>query len=498
MAKKEFEVPILDGLMKAPPVKEGASAEIKPFPASEEHLTKLGMPGKLIDNWQEVARQKFSELMDKYKSLKLFMDICVKCGACTDKCQFFLGTGDPNNMPVARQELMRKVYRKEFTVGGKLFSGAVNAESLTDDVLQEWITYFHQCSQCRRCSVFCPFGIDTAEITMAAREVMAAIGIGQKYTIEILGKVHATGNNLGIPKPALEGTLEFMEEDTKEDTGVDVKYPLDQEGAEVLMIVPSADFFSEPHINSLAGYAKVFHEAGISYTFSSYASEFANFGMFTGNYDQMKKVAKRIVDAARDLKVKRVVVGECGHAYRAAYSFWNTLNGPFDFLDSRYPMPQHICEFTHDLIKRDALKLDKSANDDLVVTYHDSCNVARASRMGDKPGGQFEIPREIIKATCNKFVEMDPSTNREETYCCGGGGGILTDELIELRVKGAAPKTAALKEVMKEKEVNAMAMICAICKAQFTKVLPYYDIPMEAVVGVHQLVSNAIVLGAKK
>ena len=118
--------------------------------------------------------------------------------------------------------------------------------------------------------------------------------------------------------------------------------------------------------------------------------------------------------------------------------------------------------------------------------------------MGDKPGGQFEIPREIIKATCNKFVEMDPHTNREETFCCGGGGGLLSDEVIELRVKGAAPKTAALKEVMVEKEVNAMAMICAICKAQFTKVLPYYDIPMDTVVGVHQLVSNAIVLGAKK
>jgi Fe-S oxidoreductase len=111
-------------------------------------------------------------------------------------------------------------------------------------------------------------------------------------------------------------------------------------------------------------------------------------------------------------------------------------------------MPQHICEFTYDLIQKGALKFDKSANDDKVVTFHDSCNVARASRMGNMPGGQFVIPREIIKATCNHFYDMAPETIGEGTYCCGGGGGMLTDELLDLRVKGAMPRMQALKDVI--------------------------------------------------
>ncbi|MBI5178085.1 MAG: (Fe-S)-binding protein [Nitrospinae bacterium] len=497
MAKTDFEIPKLEHPVKIPAIMEGASSHLSIHPANEQMKTKLGFPEKRVDNWQETAIAKLGELKDKYRSLKIFLDVCVKCGSCADKCHYFLGTGDPNNMPVARQELMRKVYRKNFTIGGKLFGSLARAEDLTEEVLKEWVTYFHQCSQCRRCSVFCPFGIDTAEITMAAREIMDSIGVGHKYSLEIIGKVHDTGNNLGIPKPALTSTLEFLEEDVKETTGADVKFPLDVEGAEVLMVVPSADFFSSPHVDSLVGYAKVFHAAGVSFTFSSHASEFANFGMFVGNYAQMQKIAGRIVQAAHDLKVKRIVVGECGHAWRVAYSFWNTLVGPFDFLDQAHPAPQHICEFTNGLIKRGALKLDKSANDEFTVTFHDSCNVARASRMGDTPGGQFEIPREILKATCNKYVEMPEEVNRERTFCCGGGGGLLTDELMELRVKGAAPKAAALKEMMDEKGVNVMAMICAICKAQFTKVLPYYDIPMETVGGVHQFVSNAIQLGDK-
>ncbi len=495
MAKADFEIPSLEDALDTPPVREGASAHLKIHPAPPQMMEKLGYPPALVEGWQKKAVEKLGELKDKYQSVKLFMEVCVKCGSCADKCHYFLGTGDPNNMPVARQELMRKVYRKNFTVGGALFGGLAGAQDMDEGVLKEWTTYFYQCSQCRRCSVFCPFGIDTAEITMAAREVLDSIGAGHKYVMEVVGKVRDTGNNLGIPKPALVSTLEFLEEDVKEATGVDVRFPLDQEGAEILLVPPSADFFSSPHVDSLVGYAKVLHAAGISWTFSSYASEFSNFGIFMGSYAQMRKIAERIATAARDLRVKRIVVGECGHAWRVAYGFWDTLAGPFDNLEVKRPV--HICEFTNDLIKRGALKFDKTANDEFTVTYHDSCNVARASRMGESPEGQFEIPREVLKAVCNKYVDMPDSVNRQKTFCCGGGGGLLTDELMELRVKGAAPKTAALKRMMDEKGVNMMAMICAICKAQFTKVLPYYEIPMEVVGGVHQLVSNAIILGDK-
>jgi Fe-S oxidoreductase len=346
--------------------------------------------------------------------------------------------------------------------------------------------------------VFCPYGIDTAEISMAARDIMDSVGVGQKYSNEIIGKVHKIGNNLGLPGPALRNTLDGLEEDVKEATGVDVRFPLDQKGAEVLLVTPSADFFAEPHIDGLIGYAKVLHAAGISWTFSSHASEAANFSLFIGNHDNLQKVAGRIREAALDLGVKRIVVGECGHAWRVAYSFWNTLIGPFDFLDPRYPAPQHICEVTYDLIRRGALTLDKSANDGKVVTYHDSCNVSRGSRMGDLPGGQFVIPREIIRACVNKFVDMAPETIGETTFCCGGGGGLLTDDLVELRVKGALPRMQALQQVVEEHGVNYMAAICAICKSQFTKVLPYYQHPMEMIGSVHGLVSSAIVLGPKQ
>jgi Fe-S oxidoreductase len=497
MAKVEFVIPELKEHLERPALVEGAMAHSRPFVAHDAHQEALGFPGGLVEGWEQVAVARLGELVTTNKALRVSLDSCVKCGACSDKCHYFLGTADPKNMPVARQDLVRQVYRRYFTVAGKVVPSLVGAKDMTREVLDDWYTYFHQCSQCRRCSVFCPYGIDTAEISMAAREVMAHVGLGQKYSNEIIGKVHTTGNNLGIPRPALVNTLEGLEEDVREETGFDVRFPLDVVGAEVLLVTPSADFFAEPHVDGLIGYAKVFHQAGISWTLSAEASEAANFALFVGSNEQMRKIAMRIRKAALALGVRRIVFGECGHAWRVAYSFLNTLIGPLDFLDPDYPVPQHICEVTYDLIRHGAIDLDPSANDDKVVTYHDSCNVARASRMGTMSGGQFHIPRALIKSSVNKFVEMNPETTHDKTFCCGSGGGLLSDDLLELRIKGALPRMQALNEVVKGEGVTHMAAICAICKSQFSKVLPSYGFDMEMIVSLHQLVGKAIRLGTK-
>ncbi len=492
----------LTGEFTTPCVTENAANAWKAqLLADKEQLERLGYPADgLISNWKEVFLEKMGEMLKKYRSVRLFMEICVKCGSCTDKCHYFLGTGDPYNMPAARQELMRRVYRRYFTLPGKILGKKYPAtEELSIELLAMWYTYYYQCSECRRCSVFCPYGIDTAEITMAAREILNSVGIVQKYTHEIIDKAQQIGNNLGMIPAAVVNSLEFVQDDLQEETGIeDIKIPIDEEGAEVLFVTPSADFFASPHIESLYGYAKVFYQAGISWTMSTHASEGGNFGLFVHNYDHMKKINKRIWDAAKQLKVKRVIGGECGHMWRVLSSYSNTMWGPFDYLDPNYPRPQHICEFTLDLIKRGALKIDKSANDEFVVTMHDSCQVARGMEMGGYPDGQFDIPREVIKSVCNRYVDMDEDTIKGKTFCCGAGQGLLGDDMMPIRVKGAMPRMQAYHKVKERDGVNFLALICAICKAQLSNIFPKYGFPMEEVGGIHQLASNAIVLGAKQ
>jgi ferredoxin len=146
-------------------------AEIRPgiacYGSKPANLEYVNMPNprewspldedwKLPDNWKEIILEGLRERLDRFRSLKIFMDICVRCGACADKCHFFIGGGDPKNMPVLRAELLRSVYRKEFTTARKLLGDFAGAREMTLDVLKEWWYYFFQCTECRRCSLFCP------------------------------------------------------------------------------------------------------------------------------------------------------------------------------------------------------------------------------------------------------------------------------------------------------------------------------------------------------
>ena len=472
-----------------PKINKGAMADAKPFFQSD------GGPSHApVDNWQEIAVEKLGQLVESNRALKVFLDSCVKCGACTDKCHYFLGNGDPLNMPVARQDLIRGVYRRHFTLAGRLFPKFVGALDFTEELLDDWSTYYYQCSQCRRCSVYCPFGIDTAEITMAGRAILESVGFKQTYIHTVIDNVHRVGNNLGMIGPAIADTLESLEEEVKEDTGVDVRFPLDDPDADILLVVPSADFYSEPHVDGLIGCAKIFHQTGIRWTLATEASEAANFGLFVGDSSHMKNIAERIQNSALELGVRQILIGECGHAWRVASSYWPEL-----FKDADSPIqpliePLHICEFTHSLIENGQLRLDKSVHADKVITFHDSCNVARGSRMGQEPRDIYKIPRNLLRAACDNFVDMARDTICEYTFCCGGGGGLLTDELMKVRVSGASPRVQALENAISTHNVTHMAAICAICKSQFRTVLPHYGLGIDMIVSLHQIVGDAVVL----
>ena len=114
--------------------------------------------------------------------------------------------------------------------------------------------------------------------------------------------------------------------------------------------------------------------------------------------------------------------------------------------------------------------------------------------MGDVPGGQFTIPRALLAASVPRLVEMTGDTTRQRTFCCGGGAGMLADELMDVRVAGALPRAQALADVVRRDGVTHMAAICAICKTQFAQVLPAHDLAGVRVASLHQLVGDALVL----
>ena len=483
------------------------------YSAAPKNLKALGLPNprewqptdedwKLPENWKEIILEGFRDRLNKYRSFRLFLDICVRCGACADKCHFFIGSGDPKNMPVLRAELLRSIYRRYFTASGKLLGKLAGARELTPAVLKEWFYYFYQCTECRRCSVFCPYGIDQAEITMLGRELLNLVGCNINWVIEPAANSFRTGNHLGIQPHGVKDSLEFLAGDVEDRTGVKMEVPINRKGAEVLFVTPSGDFFADPGTYTCMGYLMLFHEIGLDYTWSTYASEGGNFGLFT-SHEMIKRLNAKIYAEAKRLGVKWILGGECGHMWRVLHQYMDTMNGPADFLgepvspitgtkfeNAASTKMVHITEFTADLIRHNKLELDPRRNDRLKVTFHDSCNPARAM-------GLFEEPRYVIQNVCNHFYEMPENTIREQTFCCGGGAGLGTDENMEMRLRGGLPRANAVKYVHERHGVNRVACICAIDRATLPPLFEYW-VPGVGVTGVHELVGNALVMKGEK
>ncbi|MFO7817105.1 MAG: (Fe-S)-binding protein [Desulfovibrionales bacterium] len=382
--------------------------EIKPgrycYSANPENLEYVGFPNarkfepldedwKLPDNWQEIFLQGMRERLDRFRTFKIFMDICVRCGACADKCHYFIGSGDPKNMPVLRAELLRSIYRGEFTKSGKILGRFAGGRKLTLATLKELWYYLFQCSECRRCSVFCPYGIDTAEITIMGRELINLLGLNVDWIQAPVANCYRTGNHLGIQPHAFKDMLDFFCEDIEEITGILPEPNYNKKGADILFITPSGDVFADPGTYTCMGYLMLFDylkkEYGLDVTWSTYASEGGNFGFFT-SHEMMKRLNSKMYAEAKRLGVKWILGGECGHMWRVIHQYMDTMNGPADFLEepvnpitgtkfenAASTKMVHICEFTADLIKHGKLNLDKSRNDNKIFTFHDSCNPAR-------------------------------------------------------------------------------------------------------------------------
>ena len=513
LGKVEHRVPLFKGWMhEKVKIREGIAC----YGARPQNIEAVGMPNprewspfdedwKLPENWKEIILEGLRERLERFRSLKVFMDICVRCGACADKCHFYIGSGDPRNMPVLRAELLRSVYRREYTTAGKIMGEMAGARELTVDVLKEWWYYFFQCTECRRCSLFCPYGIDTAEITIIGRELLNLLGLNTDWIQAPVANCYRTGNHLGIQPHAYKDMLDFFCDDIEEVTGIRPEVDLNRKGAEILFITPSGDVFADPGTYTAMGYIILFHylkDMGLDITWSTYASEGGNFGFFT-SHEMMKRLNAKMYAEAKRLGVKWILGGECGHMWRVVHQYMNTMNGPPDFLEepvspitgtkfenAKATKMVHIIEFTADLIKNGKLNLDPSRNDNLVVTFHDSCNVARGM-------GMLEEPRYVIKSVCNNFYEMPENTIREQTFCCGSGAGLNAGENMELRMRGGLPRANAVKYVHERHGVNMLACICAIDRAVFPALMEYW-VPEVQVTGIHELVANALILKGEK
>jgi Fe-S oxidoreductase len=453
------------------------------FPKKPEVVEKQRLPVRYhVEDFKTEGRPRrfleaFAAVLEhtNYRiALEHYVRVSAKCARCTVNCQVYLATKDEKDIPCYRSELLLSVYRRHFTISGILRARLLGDPGLTDERIQEMADSFYNCTACRRCHFECPLGIDHGLITHLGRYILSEIGIAPRALVvstreQLQG---ATGNTSAIPVPAVLDGLEFLSEEMQEERGIDIPFPVDQEGAEYLFLPAVSDFLMEA--DTLMGNAAVFRATGDSWTIGTGYYDGINYGLFYSDH-VLEHVLKKIQAEAERLKVKKILIGECGHASRSAKFFYPTYCGGKDALPVL-----NIMEYTHQAWKQGRLKLDPSVVTER-VTYHDPCNIAR-------PGWIIEQPRELLKAFCKNYVEMTP--NRRDNICCGGGGGTVSiDEIRPYRTLVGGRLKA---EQIRATGAKYCVAPCANCKKQLRELVADHGIDCQ-IVGLHDLLYKALV-----
>ncbi|NOQ89140.1 MAG: 4Fe-4S dicluster domain-containing protein [Gammaproteobacteria bacterium] len=387
-------------------------------------------------------------------SVAAFFSSCVHCGMCADACLFYTETGDPERTPINKTEPLRRIWRSEYTLLGRIGKMFGLTAKVDEKLLTDWETLvYDSCTLCGRCSMVCPVGNDIALMIRKTREGMAAAGHAPADLIGATKRAVTIGSPMGVKLPALMAQIGHVEKDTG------LKIPVDVVGAEYMLLLSSMEIMNFPEF--IEATAKIFDKAGVSWTISSESFEATNSGIQIGVSDIAAELVQRIVDAAEKLQVKTVISPECGHAYMAIrWEGPNLVGKAFNF------KVRHILEVLDEFRKDGRLKI--SGKEEQRLTYHDPCQIARR-------GGVIDQPRNLINLFSDNFVEM-PDTGKMN-WCCGAGGGVSSNERAdEIRLKVFQRKKDQLDEIKPDAIVSA----CSNCRIHLEDGLEEYhmDIPL--------------------
>ncbi len=405
------------------------------------------------------------------------LEACVHCGMCTDQCHYVLANpGDVTYMPSYKADKLRKLFKAHIDWTGKAVPWWVSAKSVyTDAELEELKdVVFGKCTNCRRCSINCPMGVDMATFNRMARGLLVWVGVMPEGVAVVAKDQWEIGNQMGVLKEDYIDTLEWMEEELQSELGdPSVKIPVDVMDCDVVYSINPREAKYDPRTISDA--AKIFHFAGENWCMGSDGWDMTNFGLFNGDDELGGAVARRCLEATENLRGKKLVISECGHGYRSTRcegQNWGQKDIPYEMESSVVTMLRYV--------KEGKIKVDKSRNPES-VTFHDSCNNARSC-------GLTEEPRELLNLVCEDFREMYP--NRAENFCCTGGGGAMSmSEYTPLRLKSGKVKADQLKATGAKVVVTS----CHNCVDGLGDLIKHYELDM-SVTQLVNLVATALVI----
>lgn len=395
--------------------------------------------------------QRDLEVLFKTKlnaAMRLYLETCTHCGICVDACHVYHSMPETRYTAVGRAEIIRKVFVKYFKLEGKIAPWLGEVIELDDIALDRFYDAAYSCTGCRRCMVYCPFGIDTQMIMSIAKLLLVGADREPKILSMLADMSIAKGEDVENSQAGFEEAIANIEPEVEElwkTLPGHRTIPIGVKNADILFVGLSGK-------HSIIPAAAILNAANANWTLSSF--EAVNFGAFMGDPKRTKAIAGRIICEAERLKAKEVVIVECGTAYRVMKQ--QTGKHPFEVVA--------FVELIARFIREGRIHLNRTIEEK--ITYHDPCQVGRN-------GGIYEDPRFVISKIAGNFVELTP--NREMNWCCGGGGGLVAMGEMDFRMKSSRVKADQIKAA----EAGMICTICENCHSQLTDLNEYYNLGMK-------------------
>ena len=407
---------------------------------------------------EKLTEEKIAEVINRVikgetgARLKAYVDTCIHCGLCSEACHYYLShDNDPRFAPVGKiKQTLWEMLKKKGRVS-------------PDFMRQTSIIASTECNLCKRCAQYCPFGIDIAYLILIVRRICHLLGVTPLYIQDTAHSHSVTMNQMWVKGDEWPDTLQWQEEEAQAEIPT-LRIPLEKEGADIMysVIAPEPKFQAQLIYQA----AVLMDVAGVNWTMpASMGWDNSDMAMFTGDNEIMGRIKRAHFETAARLKVKKIVMGECGHAFRSVYDMGNRWLG--------WRMPPipivHAIEFYYDLLKEGRLKITKKFEQP--VTLHDPCNVIRG-------GGLMEKSRYVVNAICEELIEMHP--HGEHNYCCCAGGGVINcgPPYKRKRIEGNRIKAEQLFAV-KARGAKVLIAPCHNCHSGLEDINRHYELGLD-------------------
>jgi len=296
-----------------------------------------------------------------------------------------------------------------------------------------------RCTTCGRCPSHCPRGVEQIEVGVAIRRIATAYDV---FPSSVSGVATAGVSLASAGNPLGE------ERETRDSWASALSLKPFTEGMEVLFFV-GCYYSYDPRLQKVAvATANLLKKAGVDFgILGSKESCCGESIRKTGNEEVFKSLAKENIKHFIDKGVKRILVSSphCYHTFKNEYPEFMVH---FEVV--------HISQFLAELMEEGRLELGEELKAEFKkkVTFHDPCYLGRHN-------GIYDQPRDVLKKLPGlELVEMPDS--REDSLCCGGGGG---------RIWAETPKEERFSDlrVAQAREVGAevLATSCPYCISNF-------------------------------